>query len=192
MVADESRAYSHSLVYLESLLRQSAPTDSGIYERPDERFDPNDPRVGYWEGPFFEALKKAGLNPVPQYPVDQYRLDFAIVYGDTHLDVEVDGELYHKEWDGARCKSDIIRDIRLTALGWKVKRFWVYRVRDEMDQCVQEVIHELQEASKPDGGATPGTITQYAIIIHMARLLGTRPPEDGGRDFGVPGAGHAG
>jgi len=125
--------------YVESLGHEPAAQTAG-------QFDPNDPRVGFWEGPFFEALKGAGLNPIPQYPVNQYRLDFAVVYGDTHLDVEVDGELYHKEWDGARCKADIIRDIRLTALGWKVKRFWVYRVRDEMDQCVQEVIDALTPA----------------------------------------------
>ncbi len=125
--------------YVDSLEREP-------HQKPDERFDPNDPRVGYWEGPFFKALKKAGLNPIPQYPVNQYRLDFAIIYGDIHLDVEVDGELYHKEWDGARCKADIIRDIRLTALGWKVKRFWVYRIRDDMEQCVQEVIDALQRS----------------------------------------------
>lgn len=113
-------------------------------EQPVGRFDPNDTRIGYWEKPFFEALKKAGMNPIPQYPINQYRLDFAVIYGDTHLDVEVDGELYHKEWDGARCKEDIIRDIRLSALGWKIKRFWVYRVRDEMDVCVNEVIAALK------------------------------------------------
>lgn len=31
LVADTSRSYSHSLIYLESLLRQSPPTDDGIY-----------------------------------------------------------------------------------------------------------------------------------------------------------------
>jgi very-short-patch-repair endonuclease len=108
------------------------------------RLNPNDPRIGHWEQPFFDALKKAGMNPIPQYPVNQYRLDFAIIQGNTRLDVEVDGELYHKEWDGSRCKEDIIRDIRLSALGWKIKRFWVYRIRDEMDECVNEVIAALQ------------------------------------------------
>lgn len=31
LVPDKSRSYSHSLIYLESLLRQSPPTDNGIY-----------------------------------------------------------------------------------------------------------------------------------------------------------------
>jgi very-short-patch-repair endonuclease len=32
-----------------------------------------------------------------------------------------------------------VRDIRLTSLGWRVKRFWVYRLRDEMNDFVREV-----------------------------------------------------
>jgi very-short-patch-repair endonuclease len=130
--------------FIEAFVSYVASLDHEPRQRPDARFDPDDPRVGYWEGPFFEALKQAGLNPVPQYPVNQYRLDFAIVQGDLRLDIEVDGELYHKDWDGARCKEDIIRDIRLSALGWTIKRFWVYRVRDEMAECVKEVVAALK------------------------------------------------
>ena len=156
--------------YVEGLGRESV-------EPTDRRFDPDDPRVGYWEGPFFEALKKAGLNPISQYPVNQYRLDFAIIYGDTHLDVEVDGELYHKEWDGARCKADIIRDIRLSALGWQIKRFWVYRVRDEMDECVNEVISALQES----GDSVAASSNIYTTVPHTTEsptpeLLAVKTP----------------
>ena len=32
-----------------------------------------------------------------------------------------------------------MRDHRLIGMGWKVKRFWVYQLRDNMDQCVAEV-----------------------------------------------------
>ncbi|RLE37772.1 hypothetical protein DRJ17_05855 [Candidatus Woesearchaeota archaeon] len=96
--------------------------------------------IGYWERPFYEALLKAGIKPMPQYREHQYKLDFAIKEGDFWLDIEIDGELYHKEWDGSRCRRDVIRDLRLTALGWRVKRFWVYQVRDDMDACVQEVV----------------------------------------------------
>jgi len=103
----------------------------------------SDPRIGHWEKFFFEALIKAGLKPMAQYPVHQYRLDFAIVQDDIRLDIEIDGEYFHRDWDGSRCREDIIRDWRLTMLGWRVKRFWVYRIRDEMDQCVREVIETL-------------------------------------------------
>jgi very-short-patch-repair endonuclease len=111
--------------------------------RPDERKRTTswtDPRIGHWERPFYEALVKEGLKPMHQYSVNQYRLDIAIVHEGLRLDIEIDGEYYHREWDGSRCREDIIRDWRLAMLGWTVKRFWVYRIRDEMDQCVNEVV----------------------------------------------------
>jgi len=54
LVADESRAYSHSLVYLESLLRQSPPTDSGIYIGNRGAMDV----VPYQLDPAIQALKE--------------------------------------------------------------------------------------------------------------------------------------
>lgn len=101
--------------------------------------------VGFWERPFYEALKKAGVQARPQFPVYQYILDFAVIDGDLKLDIEIDGELYHKEWDGKRARHDVIRDMRLQALGWQIKRFWVYRIRDEMEECVTEVLQVLED-----------------------------------------------
>lgn len=119
--------------YVHSLEKNVVPPQ---YEQP--KWD--DPRIGFWEKPFYDALVKAGLKPMSQYAVDQYRLDFALVNDNIKLDIEIDGEYYHREWDGTRCREDVMRDLRLIALGWTVKRFWVYRIRDEMDQCVKEVL----------------------------------------------------
>ena len=78
---------------------------------------------------------------MPQYKVNQYRLDLAFIGDETNkIDIEVDGEYYHRDWDGGRCREDVVRDMRLTNLGWRVKRFWVYRLRDEMNDCVNEVL----------------------------------------------------
>lgn len=109
----------------------------------------SDPRVGHWEQPFYKALVRAGLKPMPQYPEHQYRLDLAIKRGDFWLDIEIDGEMYHKEWDGTRCHRDVMRDLRLTALGWHIKRFWVYRIRDEMHKCVAEVADLVSAGVRP-------------------------------------------
>ena len=97
------------------------------------------PTIGHWERPFYEALQAAGLKPMHQYAEGQYRLDFAFVTENTKLNIEVDGEMYHREWDGSRSRNDLMRDHRLIGMGWKVKRFWVYQLRDNMDQCVAEV-----------------------------------------------------
>jgi very-short-patch-repair endonuclease len=100
----------------------------------------SDPRVGHWEKPFYDGLVKAGLKPMSQYKVHQYWLDLAIVQNGLHLDVEIDGEHFHRDWDGSQCRQDLIRDLRLQALGWKVKRFCVYRIRDDRGACIREVI----------------------------------------------------
>ena len=108
-----------------------------------------------WEPVLHDALLAAGLKPMPQYKIDQYRLDFAIKHKDSDLDIEVDGEYYHKEWDGSRCREDIRRDIRMMALGWTVKRVWVYRVRDDLDGCVREVLDLLGKTPRSPTGPAP-------------------------------------
>ena len=96
-------------------------------------------RVSDWEVIFYEALYNAGIKPVPQYPIEQYLLDFAVLEGDRKLNIEVDGERYHRNWTGELCRRDQIRNQRLYELGWDVLRFWVYEVRDELDDCVHKV-----------------------------------------------------
>ena len=95
----------------------------------------SDERIGPWERPLYEALVERGLNPIPQYPVREYRLDLAIVSGETRIDVEADGVSTHL---GSRI--DVERDSRLTELGWRVVRFWNHQIRDDIDYCVQTVL----------------------------------------------------
>lgn len=97
----------------------------------------NPERVSEWERIFYGALHAAGIRPIPQYSVEQYDLDFAIFAGDRRLNVEVDGERYHRTWTGELCHLDQLRNQRLIELGWEVKRFWVYEIRDRMEECVE-------------------------------------------------------
>ena len=96
-------------------------------------------RVSDWERVMYSALFDAGIQSIPQYDVDQYTLDFAIFDGDRKLNIEVDGERYHKNWTGELCLRDRMRNQRLIELGWDVKRFWVYQIRDDMPKCIQWV-----------------------------------------------------
>ena len=96
-------------------------------------------RVSSWEKKFYEILYEQEFRPIPQYAVEQYHLDLALVAGDRRLDIEVDGEQYHRAWDGELALRDQIRNRRLIELGWDVMRFWVYQIRDETEQCVQRV-----------------------------------------------------
>ena len=103
--------------------------------RPTE--DASGPFESQWEKVFFEALKNAGVSCLPQYRFDQYKLDLAIP--DERIDIEIDGEVYHRNPDGGQALSDLRRDTRLASRGWRVKRFWVYELKSDLDRCVREV-----------------------------------------------------
>lgn len=45
---------------------------------------------------FYEKLFKAGIVTIPQYPIDKYKLDLAIISGESKLDIEVDGIMYYE------------------------------------------------------------------------------------------------
>jgi len=96
--------------------------------------------VSEWERLFYRAAYAAGVRPVPQYPVEKYVLDFAVIIGNRRLNIEIDGERYHRNWDGELCRRDQIRNQRLMELGWDVMRFWVYQVRDDLEQCIARVL----------------------------------------------------
>jgi len=96
-------------------------------------------KVSDWEKILYKAMFKAGIRTIPQYPIDKYELDFALFLGDRKLNIEVDGERYHRNWDGELCRSDQIRNNRMFELGWDVMRFWVYEIRDDMDGCIKRI-----------------------------------------------------
>lgn len=100
----------------------------------------NPEKVSEWEHILYKALYKKGIKAIPQYNVDKYTLDFAL-FDETdkerQLNIEVDGERYHKNWTGELCRRDQIRNHRLIELGWDIKRFWVYQIRDELQKCVK-------------------------------------------------------
>jgi len=95
--------------------------------------------VSDWERMFYKALYAAGLRPVPQYEEAPYTLDFALFDGERKLDIEVDGEHYHRNWDGESCRRDQIRSRRLNDFGWDVIRFWVYEIRDDLEGSIARV-----------------------------------------------------
>lgn len=63
-------------------------------------------------------------------------MDFALLSDGRKLNIEVDGERYHRDWNGEPLRRDQLRNMR---------RFWVYQLRDEMPACVQRVKTWAQE-----------------------------------------------
>ena len=95
--------------------------------------------VSEWEKVFYRAMYATGIRALPQYSVERYILDFALIQGNRRLNIEIDGERYQRNWDGELCRRDQIRNQRLLELGWDVMRFWVYQVRDDIDRCIVRV-----------------------------------------------------
>jgi len=101
---------------------------------------PNPGQVSDGERIFYTALFDAGIITIPQYPVDRYKLDLAVILQNGRkLDIEVDGEMYHRDWNGELCYRDQLRNQRLFELGWDVKRFWVYQTRDQQSLCIKQI-----------------------------------------------------
>lgn len=115
--------------HLEALLarRRTAPAGPAGFESP-------------WEERLHRALAARGVQTIAQYPVAGRRLDLALLSDAVKLDIEVDGDRYHRDPDGRRKAADLWRDHQLRALGWRVVRFWVYELRENMDECVERVI----------------------------------------------------
>lgn len=101
------------------------------------------PHESPWEKFLFEALTTVGLSPIPQHPVAYRRLDLALIREEPtplKIDIEVDGACCHRNSDGTRKLDDIWRDIQLQGMGWRVMRFWVYQLRENMEACVKRIL----------------------------------------------------
>lgn len=97
-----------------------------------------------WERRVYEALCARGLQPIPQYDLAGRRLDFALFGKDgVRLDLEVDGRQWHTDSDGRRKVGDIWRDQQLRSLGWRVRRFWVDELANDLEGCLDIIERDL-------------------------------------------------
>jgi very-short-patch-repair endonuclease len=103
--------------------------------------------VSDWEKILYTALYKKGIKTHPQYKIDKYSLDMALIMGERKLDIEVDGETYHRDWNGELLRRDKIRNKRMIELGWDVQRFWVYEIRDNMAGCIARIEDWINKAA---------------------------------------------
>ncbi len=130
-------AASCGIPHIETLVRRVnvGPVPPG--DKFDDRFD------SPWEKRLYEELVDRGINPIPQHPVGGRFLDLAVMDETRRppvlLDIEVDGVAFHTDDDGNRLQTDLWRDHQLRGLGWKILRFWVYELRDNMEGCLERV-----------------------------------------------------
>lgn len=148
IVGDQTACYNSSIKHFSQFADhvKTIHNDTDITQQNiNVDFGPRFPKVSgtdivsNWEKVLYEALYKNGIRTIPQYKVDKYSLDLALFENDKMLDIEVDGEAYHRNWDGELMRRDKIRNKRLIELGWDVKRFWVYEIRDDLNSCIERI-----------------------------------------------------
>jgi very-short-patch-repair endonuclease len=139
---DHGFAKTSGIPHIEKLARKAERNEQRGPGRYDDAFD------SIWERRLYDALVEKGLNPIPQYPSGGRFLDLALIDDSrkpgVYLDIEVDGVAYHQDYDGQHLSSDLWRDHQLRGLGWKILRFWVYELREDMEGCVERISAEYR------------------------------------------------
>src|SRR3989442_1938678 len=134
------------------IVRELARADkrTAVYHRMQQEADAGTGSVSVqtrngaiWMSPIevclYDAMRREGLSPFPQFYIQGYYADFA--FPDVRVAVEADGAAYH---EGGRHEQDRKRDWILGRAGWTVKRFhgttiyqktanWAYVVRREVE-----------------------------------------------------------
>jgi len=138
VVGNRDWALDCGVPFIQKLARRTLP------EATAQRSVAREPYQSPWEKILAEALTEAGVKVIPQYPIAGRFLDLAVVHP-VKVDVEVDGESFHRTAGGGRKDDDHWRDLQLQSLGWKVCRFWVYELREDLPRCVRRVVKLLGE-----------------------------------------------
>jgi hypothetical protein len=92
-VGNREWALSCGVSFIEKLAKRTIPGSGSA------RTNPREPYQSPWEKVLADALREAGLTPVPQYPIAGRFLDLAIL-NPRKIDVEVDGETVHRTAGG--------------------------------------------------------------------------------------------
>ena len=153
-------AFAQYVENFEPTVEDTMPAERDIGPRYPSVAHPE--RVSDWERFYYERLYEAGIRAVPQYGVEQYVLDLALFSGQRRLDIEIDGERYHRAWNGELALRDQIRNRRLIELGWDIMRFWVYQIRDNTEQCVSRVCRWCEDATREATAAVAPATRQRA------------------------------
>ncbi len=87
----------------------------------------------------YDAMLREKLNPLPQFCVEGYYVDFA--FPDIRMAVEADGAAYHGD---DRRQRDRKRDWILRKAGWTVKRFYGTTIYHKEGNCAYVIRREVE------------------------------------------------
>jgi very-short-patch-repair endonuclease len=100
------------------------------------------PSGEFWMSPIeaqiYDAMCREGLDPVPQYCIEGYYVDFA--FPDVRIAVEADGREFHS---GERVERDKKRAWIIRRAGWTMKRFYGDTIYNRAANCAYVVKKEV-------------------------------------------------
>src|SRR2546427_13165069 len=132
------------------------------------------PNGAVWMSPIevslYDAMRREGLSPFPQFYIQGYYVDFA--FPDVGIAVEADGAAYH---EGVRHEQDRKRDWILGRAGWTVKRFHGTTIYHKADNCAYVVRREVEGrramATPAAGKAAIRRQAQGDALVRPVRLI---------------------
>ena len=142
VVGNKSYCQNSNIHYLASFANYTASLNAHVNDNTLPQYGREYPDVktidfvSECERHLYTALYDKGLHTIPQYEVDKYCIDLALIDGNKKLAIEVGEEV---EYNSEQSYAIHLRNTRLIELGWKIIRFQPFQIRDDMEWCIRQI-----------------------------------------------------
>lgn len=142
VVGNKSYCQNSNIHYLASFAKYTASLKTHVNDNVILQFGREYPDVNTtdyvseWERQLYTALYDKGLQTIPQYEVDKYHIDLALIDGNKKLAIEVGEDI---EYNNEQSYAIHLRNTRLIELGWEIIRFQPYQIKDDMEWCISQI-----------------------------------------------------
>jgi len=136
---------AHLADYVDSLFANSGVTNNATPQlgRDYPEVDTTEV-VSDWEKKLYTALYDNGVKTRPQFALDKYHIDLALIENGNKLAIEV-GE--DEEYNSEQSYVIHLKNHKLIEMGWNVIRFMPYQVKDDLEWCVKTVQSRITKTS---------------------------------------------
>ena len=132
---------AHFADYVDSLYANTGVTNNVMSQLGREYPDIDTTEfVSDCEKELYSALYDKGIKTCPQYVVDKYHIDLALMENDKKLAIDVYDD---QEYNSEQSYAIHLKNSRLIEIGWDVIRFMPYQLKDDMEWCLKQIINKV-------------------------------------------------
>jgi len=132
---------AHFADYVDSLYANTGVTNNVMSQLGREYPDIDTTEfVSDCEKELYSALYDKGIKTCPQYVVDKYRIDLALMENDKKLAIDVYDD---QEYNSEQSYAIHLKNSRLIEIGWDVICFMPYQLKDDMEWCLKQIINKV-------------------------------------------------